>query len=453
MHIHILGICGTFMGGLAVLARAAGHTVTGSDLNVYPPMSEQLTALGIKLSQGYEPRHLQPAPDCVVVGNVVGRGNPAVEYMLDAGLAYQSGPAWLAANVLRGRSVLAIAGTHGKTTTSSMLTYLLDRAGLDPGFLIGGIPLDFGVSAKLAGGGPFVVEADEYDTAFFDKRAKMIHYVPKVAVINNIEFDHADIYPDLEAIERQFHHFVRVIPGSGRLLVNASDAVIGQVLAMGCWTPVETFGAGAGDWQVKALAEDGSAFAVAHQGRSVGEVHWDLVGAHNLVNALAAVAAATAVGVPPARAVAALSGFRGVRRRLERRGEAGGVTIYDDFAHHPTAIETTLAGLRSKVGSARIVALLELRSNSMRLGSHRRALAGALAGADRVMILAPADMAWDPAEVAAEIGKRASFFDNLEDLLAAAFAALRPGDHALIMSNGAFGGIHERLIEALGAKR
>lgn len=451
MHIHILGICGTFMGGVAALARAAGHTVTGSDLNVYPPMSEQLEAMGIEIRHGYEPDHLQPAPDCVVVGNVVGRGNPAVEYMLDAGLAYQSGPAWLADNVLRGRPVVAVAGTHGKTTTSSMLAFILDRAGLRPGFLIGGMPLDFGCSARLADGGPFVVEADEYDTAFFDKRAKMIHYAPKIAVINNIEFDHADIYPDLEAIKRQFHHFVRVVPRSGRLLVNAADEVIGQVLAMGCWTPVETFGGEDGEWQAGLRVADASAFAVTHHGRPVGEVRWGLLGTHNLSNALAATAAASAMGVPPARAVAALSEFRGVRRRLERRGEAGGVTIYDDFAHHPTAIATTLAGLRSKVGAERIVVLLELRSNSMRLGAHRRALAGALAGADRIMILAPGDMAWNPAEVAAELGDRAALFADPEALLAAALAALRPGDHALVMSNGAFGGIHDRLLEALGA--
>ncbi|MFP5506043.1 MAG: UDP-N-acetylmuramate:L-alanyl-gamma-D-glutamyl-meso-diaminopimelate ligase [Gammaproteobacteria bacterium] len=451
MHIHILGICGTFMGGIAQLARAAGHTVSGSDANVYPPMSTQLEAAGIALQEGFRPEHLEPAPDQVVVGNALSRGNPAVEYLLDRGLAYTSGPQWLAEHVLKDRWVLAVAGTHGKTSTSSMLAWILDYAGLNPGFLIGGVPGNFGVSARLGASPFFVVEADEYDTAFFDKRSKFVHYRPRTAILNNLEFDHADIFPDVAAIQRQFHHLVRTIPSNGLIVSNAADANLVEVLAMGCWTPVETVTAGESpaQWRARKLSADGSRFEVWYQNQRQGEVVWDQLGDHNVHNALAAIAAARHAGVPAAQALAALGGFRGVKRRMEVRGVARGATVYDDFAHHPTAIETTLAGLRGKVGDARILAVLEPRSNTMRLGVHRAAIAPALDKADRVWLYEPPDLGWNLADVAGAARPPTEVLPSIDALIAAVVAEARPGDHILIMSNGGFGGIHAKLLAAL----
>ncbi|MFP5345321.1 MAG: UDP-N-acetylmuramate:L-alanyl-gamma-D-glutamyl-meso-diaminopimelate ligase, partial [Gammaproteobacteria bacterium] len=359
MHIHILGICGTFMGGIAAIAREAGHTVTGCDANVYPPMSTQLSELGVTLNEGYHAGHLQPAPDCVVIGNALSRGNPAVEYVLNQGLPYTSGPEWLAQHILCERWVLAVAGTHGKTTTSSMLAWILEHVGLEPGFLIGGVAQNFGVSARLGKAPFFVIEADEYDSAFFDKRSKFIHYRPRTAILNNLEFDHADIFSDLDAIEQQFHHFMRTIPGQGLAIVNGADAALARVLARGCWTPVERFGVNDG-WNIRDNgAEEG--FDILHQGQPLGRLRWGLLGAHNRMNAIAAIAAARHAGVTPAQAIGALQEFQGVRRRMEVRGSVNGVTVYDDFAHHPTAIATTLHGLRRRAGGARILAVLEPR--------------------------------------------------------------------------------------------
>jgi len=445
-HLHILGICGTFMGGLAALAREAGYRVTGCDANVYPPMSEQLASLGIELTEGYGAEQLALAPDVWVIGNVVTRGNPLMEAILDAGARYVSGPQWLAEHVLVGREVLAVAGTHGKTGTASMLAWILERAGRSPGFLIGGQPVDFGVSARLGNGSPFVIEADEYDTAFFDKRSKFVHYPARTAILNNLEFDHADIFGDLAAIERQFHHFVRILPKSGHLVVNGADAALDRVLSQGCWTPVERFGAG-GDWQ--ALEPDErNGFEVRWQGRALGRVRWSQAGAHNRSNALAAIAAARHAGVAPEQAIAALADFRGVRRRLELKGEAGGVAVYDDFAHHPTAIRTTLEGLRARVGASRILAVLEPRSNTMRLGVMKDRLAECLSAADRTYVYA-VDLGWDAAPVLRPLGERARAFTELDALVAAVVADARPGDHVLVMSNGGFGGVHAKLLRAL----
>ena len=449
MRIHILGICGTFMGGVAALARELGIDVEGSDANVYPPMSVQLEALGIALKSGYRAEHLQPAPDRVVIGNALSRGNAAVEYLLDAGLDYVSGPQWLGETVLRGRSVLAVAGTHGKTTTSSLLAHLLDAAGLQPGFLIGGVPGNFGVSARLGSGVPFVIEADEYDTAFFDKRSKFVHYRPRIAVLNNLEYDHADIFPDVAAIQRQFHHLVRTVPGHGRLIVNAEDAHLAEVLAMGCWTPVESFGIDAGDWRARLLVADGSAFAVQHRERDIGTVHWSLLGRHNVMNALAALAAAAAAGADPAALLPAFATFASVKRRMELIGTRDGLHIYDDFAHHPTAIATTLAGLRARVGGARIVTALEPRSNSMRAGAHAEGLAPALRDADAVILLARPELAWDTAPVIAALGGRGSAVSSVDALLAALAAQARPGDHVVFMSNGGFEGAPRRYAAGL----
>ena len=383
MKLHILGIAGTFMGGVAALARELGHEVEGSDQAVYPPMSTQLEQLGIALKQGYSPDNISADCDTIVIGNALSRGNSAVEAVLDAGRAYTSGAEWLRENVLPGRDVIAVAGTHGKTTTTTILSYLLDRAGRDPGFLIGGVAEDFGVSARTGTGREFVVEADEYDTAFFDKRSKFVHYRPLVAILNNLEYDHADIFPDVAAIQRQFHHLVRTVPRRGRLLVNGHDERLGEVLAMGCWTPVERFGFDASfEWSARKLREDGSAFAVVHAGRELGIVEWPLLGDHNVLNGLAALAACHAVGVDVAAAIPSLAAFSSVKRRMEVIGEHAGITVYDDFAHHPTAIQTTLAGLRAKVGDARIVVAMEPRSNSMRLGAHAEALAPSLGIAD-----------------------------------------------------------------------
>jgi UDP-N-acetylmuramate: L-alanyl-gamma-D-glutamyl-meso-diaminopimelate ligase len=455
MHVHILGICGTFMGGIAALARSAGHRVTGSDANVYPPMSTQLQALGIPLIEGYGPEQLDLRPDVVVVGNVMSRGRPIVERLLDSGLPYTSGPEWLAREILHGRHVIAVAGTHGKTTTTSLVAWILEHAGLEPGFLIGGAPANFDCSARLGGPrAPFVVEADEYDTAFFDKRAKFVHYRPRTAILNNLEFDHADIYPDLAAIQQQFHLLLRMVPGGGRLIVNATEPALAEVIARGCWTPREHFtsrAGGAADWTAELAVADGSEFDVLHAGRCVGRVRWDLIGAHNVDNALAAIAAARQAGVEPARAIAALAAFRGIKRRMEVRGTVRGVTVYDDFAHHPTAIATTLAGLRRRVGDARIVAVLEPRSNTMKLGVQRDALPDSLEGADRVWFFWPADLDWDLQAVADRLGGRASVANDIGALVQALAGELRPGDHVLVMSNGGFGGLHGKLLAALGA--
>jgi len=450
MHIHILGICGTFMGGIAVLAREMGYTVSGSDANVYPPMSTQLEQAGIQLGQGYDPAHLEPAPDLVVIGNALSRGNEAVEYVLNRGLSYTSGPAFLADYVLKERWVLAVAGTHGKTTTASMLAWILEYAGLRPGFLIGGVPSNFDISARLGDAPFFVVEADEYDTAFFDKRSKFVHYRPRTVILNNLEFDHADIFPDLAAIQRQFHHLVRTVPGNGLIIAPRDDAALNEILAQGCWTPLERFAlSGDADWTARDIAPDGGRFAVYWQDQLQGVVEWSLIGMHNVHNAVAAIAAARHAGVPSAHGIAALSQFRGVKRRMEQRAIVNDIAIYDDFAHHPTAIATTLAGLRHRVGTARIIALLEPRSNTMRMGVHREQLAPSLAEADAVFLYNPPDLQWDLSAVATAVGAKAQVAINIEDLLKAVSALARPGDHVLIMSNGAFGGIHDKLMEAL----
>ncbi|WP_434775165.1 UDP-N-acetylmuramate:L-alanyl-gamma-D-glutamyl-meso-diaminopimelate ligase [Pseudomonas oryzihabitans] len=448
MHIHILGICGTFMGSLAVLAKEAGHRVTGSDANVYPPMSTQLEAQGIELTQGYDPAQLDPAPDLVVIGNALSRGNPAVEFVLDKGLPYVSGPQWLAEHVLQGRWVLAVAGTHGKTTTTSMLAWVLEHAGMSPGFLIGGVPQNFGISARLGGTPFFVVEADEYDSAFFDKRSKFVHYRPRTTILNNLEYDHADIFPDLAAIERQFHHLVRTIPSSGLIIHPTAETALVRVLQMGCWTPVQTTGEG-GQWQARLLAEDGSRFEVLFDGEVQGTVNWELTGQHNVANALATLAAARHVGVVPSMGVAALSEFRSVKRRMEKVAEVRDVTVYDDFAHHPTAIATTLQGLRARVGSERIIAIIEPRSNSMKLGAHRDGLPDSVTGADSVVWYAPPNLGWDLAGTAAACQVPAVVCDSLEAIIARVQAELDGPTHVVIMSNGGFGGLHGKLAAAL----
>ena len=448
-HLHILGICGTFMGGIAAIAKAAGYRVTGCDANVYPPMSDQLRSLGIELTEGFGAGQLALRPDVWVVGNVVTRGNPLMEAILDSGERYVSGPQWFADEVLMGKHVLAISGTHGKTTVSAMLTWILERAGLAPGFLIGGVPNDFPVSARLTSSPFFVIEADEYDTAFFDKRSKFIHYRPRTAILNNIEFDHADIFDDLEAIERQFHHFVRTVPKSGKVVANGADESVKRVLTMGCWTPVDAFGVPTG-WQAGEPDATG-AFEVAIAGNSAGRVRWSLLGAHNRMNALAALAAARHVGVEPATGIEALASFGGVRRRMQTRGEAKGVTVYDDFAHHPTAIRTTLEGLRQRVGRARILAVLEPRSNTMKRGVMKDALPPSLAQADRVYIYT-SGLGWDARSLFALLGARARCEEDLEALVAAVAAEARAGDHVLVMSNGGFGGIHDKLLDRLSAR-
>ena len=457
MHVHILGIGGTFMGGVAAIARAAGWRVTGSDRDLYPPMSTQLEALGIEVTAGFGAEQLALAPDVVVVGNVMTRGMPVVEALLESGRPYVSGPEWLAREVLKDRWVLAVAGTHGKTTTSSLLAWILEHAGLDPGFLIGGVPANFAVSARLGSAPFFVIEADEYDTAFFDKRAKFVHYRPRTVVLNNLEFDHADIYADVGAIQRQFHHLVRIVPGGGRIVWNAADARLRETLAMGVWTPLEGFARAASAAALWSLsvppgAEDFSRFEVLEAGRVHGTVAWQLIGAHNAENALAAIAAARHAGVPVPRAIEALAQFRGVARRMQLRGEVRGVRVYDDFAHHPTAIATTLDGLRRRVGPAeRIVAVLEPRSHTMRMGVHRDTLAPSLARADEVWLYAPADLGWDASVVLGALGSRARCAGDVDTLARELARAARPGDHVLIMSNGGFGGLHEKLLKQLRA--
>jgi UDP-N-acetylmuramate: L-alanyl-gamma-D-glutamyl-meso-diaminopimelate ligase len=457
-HIHILGIAGTFMGGVAAIAKAAGFRVTGSDLNVYPPMSTQLQALGIEFVQGYGAEQLDLKPDMVVVGNALSRGSPVIEAMLDRGMAYTSGPLWLAEQVLHSRHVIAVTGTHGKTTTTAMLTWILEHAGLQPGYLVGGVPSNFNSSARLGAAPFFVIEADEYDTAFFDKRAKFVHYRPRTAILNNLEYDHADIYPDVASIRRQFNQLLRTVPGAGRLIVNGADPELAKTLSEGCWTPRETFGlAQAGgpscDWTAHSSPDsDASRFTVRFQGRDVAEVAWSLMGEHNVLNALAAIGAAAHAGVSPQRAVEALNAFSGVKRRMEVRGVVDGVTVYDDFAHHPTAIETTLKGLRARVGDARIIAVLEPRSNTMKLGVHRDQLAPSLALADRSWFFAPKDLGWDLKGAVSGMGDRVSLAATVVDLVNGLASEVRTGDHVLIMSNGGFGGLHDKLLAALRAR-
>ncbi len=440
------------MGGIALLAREQGIGVSGADANVYPPMSTQLQEQGIVLTEGYSAARLEPAPDCVVIGNALSRGNPAVEFVLDQGLDYTSGPQWLAEHILKERWVLAVAGTHGKTTTSAMLAWILEHAGLEPGFLIGGIPANFGVSARAGRAPFFVVEADEYDTAIFDKRSKFVHYRPRTLVMNNLEYDHADIFPDIEAIRTQFHHLVRTVPGNGRIIHNADDDNLARVLARGCWSETERFtGSGpAGQWQARLLDADGSRFEVLHAGEPAGTVEWSQIGQHNVSNALAALAAARHAGVPVAQGVAALGAFQGVKRRMEVRGTVNGITVYDDFAHHPTAIATTLQGLRHKLGhAARIFVVLEPRSNTMRMGVHRDNLAAALQGADRVWLYQPPGLDWSLDLVTGALDVPVRVMDSVAALVQSLQQNAVPGDHVLIMSNGGFGGLHDRLLKAL----
>jgi UDP-N-acetylmuramate: L-alanyl-gamma-D-glutamyl-meso-diaminopimelate ligase len=457
MHIHILGICGTFMGGLAALAREAGHRVTGCDANVYPPMSDQLRALDIELIEGWGADQLALKPDLFVIGNVVSRGNALMEAILDAGLPYTSGPQWLAEHVLQGRHVLAVAGTHGKTTTTSMLAHVLDAAGLQPGFLVGGVPMNFGVSARLGAGKTFVIEADEYDTAFFDKRSKFVHYRPRTAILNNLEFDHADIFDDLAAIERQFHHLVRTVPPSGRLVVNAREDSLQRVLAMGCWSEVQRFGARKEEPGALRSRGEPHAFDVLRGSLKVARVEWSLLGEHNQLNALATIAAADHVGVTPEVAAQALARFENVRRRLELRGEARGIKVYDDFAHHPTAMRTTINGLRRKVDQAqaapgaprpRILAVFEPRSNTMKLGTMKAQLPWSLEEAD-LAFCHSGGLGWNAQEALAPMGDQAVVCDTIDKLVARVVAAARPGDHILCMSNGSFGGVHGKLLDAL----
>ena len=439
------------MGGVALLAREHGVQVSGSDANVYPPMSTQLSEQGIVLNEGYEAAHLEPAPDCVVIGNAMSRGNAAVEYTLNKGLAYTSGPQWLSEQVLHDRWVLAVAGTHGKTSTASILAWILEYAGLSPGFLIGGVPGNFGISARLGSGPFFVVEADEYDTAFFDKRSKFVHYHPRTLVLNNLEFDHADIFPDLAAIQTQFHHLVRTVPGNGLIITNAADAHLDHVLERGCWTPVErvSLQAGTAQWQGHKQSEDGRCFDVLLDGECMGTVNWNQLGDHSVHNALAAIAAARHAGVPLAQSIAALGEFKGVKRRMEVRGEVNGITVYDDFAHHPTAIATTLQGLRRRVGEARILLLLEPRSNTMRMGVHRDSLAASMQGADCIWLHQPADIEWSLSDEMHGSKVPVVIKESIAAITADVVRKAQPGDHILVMSNGAFGGIHEKIVKAL----
>ena len=449
MHIHILGICGTFMGGVALLARAAGHKVTGCDANVYPPMSTQLEEQGVGLIEGYDASQVDRAPDVFGVGNAVSRGNPLLEAILDRGLPYVSGPQWLAENVLAGRWVLAVAGTHGKTTTTSLLAWMLEDAGLNPGFLVGGVPQNFGVSARLTESPFFVIEADEYDTAFCDKRSKFVHYRPRTAILNNLEFDHADIFADLAAIETQFHHLVRTIPASGRIVANAREQSLARVIERGCWSELEWF-SDAAQWSVAAGASEAEAvfsLGAVEQGRA----QMPLAGSHNRENALAAIAAARHVGVTPAQSIASLARFRGIKRRLELRGVVNGISVYDDFAHHPTAITLTVGGLRRREPQGRILAVLEPRSNTMKLGVMKAQLPASLAEADAVFCYG-AGLGWDAAEALAPLGARARTYEALDALVTDVAAAARPGDHVLVMSNGGFGGVHQKLLDALAGR-
>ena len=452
MHVHILGICGTFMGSLAVLAKQLGYRVSGSDANVYPPMSTQLEQQGIELMEGFSPKHLLPEPDLVIIGNALSRGNPAVEYVLDEGLNYTSGPQWLAQFVLHDKWVIGVAGTHGKTSTSAMLAWILEYAGMKPGYLIGGVTNDFPSSASLGESPFFVVEADEYDSAFFDKRSKFVHYAPRTAILNNLEFDHADIFDDLGAIQKQFHHLVRCVPGDGCIVYRHGVAAIDETLARGCWTPATSFGLGeasAANWRGELLAADGSAFRLcADRGEPV-DIHWPYCGEHNVENAITAIAAARHVGVAPGIAAQAMAEFGGVRRRLELLGRPGEVAVYDDFAHHPTAIATTLQGLRARSGTGRVIALVEPRSNTMRMGEHREQLAASTALADRVYWFQPAGMNWSLDSVVEHSEAPAQLVENIDELARQVALEAMPGDQIVIMSNGSFGGIHQKLLDQL----
>jgi len=440
------------MGGLALLARSLGHHVTGSDVNVYPPMSTQLQAQGIELMQGYSAEHLQPAPDVVIVGNALSRGNPAIEYMLDAGLTYRSGPQWLAEHVLPERWVLAVAGTHGKSTTASLLAWVLEDNQLAPGFLIGAVPENFGISARLGDTPFFVIEADEYDTAFFDKRSKFVHYGPRTLILNNLEFDHADIFPDLAAIERQFHHLVRVVPGSGLIIDNATEPALQRVLHQGCWTSTESFNRAPG-WQAQLVKADGSVFDVYFKGELQGRVVWDMIGQHSVSNALATLAAARHVGIPVANALESLARFKGLKRRMELRGIVNHISVYDDFAHHPTAITTTLSGLRQRVGEARIIAILEPRSNTMRMGVQADELTNALQDANQVWLYQTDNLGWDPARQITLPENVLHVRQRVADIVEQVAVDAKPGDHILIMSNGGFDNIHQRLLDRLQENR
>jgi len=448
MHIHILGICGTFMAGIAVLARQLGYKVTGSDAATYPPMSTQLEALGIKCYSGYLPKNLVPPPDCIIIGNALSRGNPEVEAIFNKDLPYISGPQWLAEKVLAGRWVLAVAGTHGKTTTSSLLAWILEYIGESPGFLIGGVPENFGVSARLGKRPFFVVEADEYDTAFFDKRSKFVHYHPRTLVLNNLEFDHADIFSDLAAIQRQFHHLIRTVPSKGLIIHKNNEEAIDEVLKQGCWTPHENFGEKESDWHANSLNQEGSHFEVWYKGQPVGEVHWDLIGQHNIYNALAAIASSHHISIPITLACEALETFRNVKRRLELRGKVKGISVYDDFAHHPTAIAVTIEALRKRVGQQRIIAVLEPRSNTMRMGVNKDDLVFALGGADIVILYQPKNINWSLFQIAKSL-RNGVVFKEVEELISYLVTRTYRGDHILIMSNGGFENIHNRLLMAL----
>lgn len=453
MHLHILGICGTFMGGIALLARDMGFEVSGSDVNVYPPMSDQLKSAGIEIITGYQPEQLDPAPDMIIIGNSLSRGNDCVEYILDRGLPFTSGPRWLAEHILVGKYVLAVSGTHGKTTTTGMLAWILDSAGRNPGFMVGGIPENFGISARPSRSDLFVLEADEYDTAFFDKRSKFIHYSPRTLIINNIEFDHADIFPDMIAIRREFHNLIRTIPGTGKIIINQGDEEIRQVLTMGCWTPVESFGLQAGDWRAVPLKDDFSRMQIVMQGVVSGELEWELIGRHNAENALAAIAAASSIGVNPDTAIAALGNFKNIKRRLQKLATVRGISVYDDFAHHPTAIRSTLAALRNKVGRDRIITILEPRSNTMKMGVHRDTLAPSLAESDAVSLYQAPDLSWQLSVVSEGLGEKCRIFTGVEEIIDDIAASAEAGDHIVIMSNGGFQGLHQRLIQRLAAGR
>ncbi|MGB0835213.1 MAG: UDP-N-acetylmuramate:L-alanyl-gamma-D-glutamyl-meso-diaminopimelate ligase [Psychrobium sp.] len=450
-HIHILGICGTFMGGIAILARELGYKVTGSDANVYPPMSTQLEQSGIELIEGYDPSQLEPAPDLVVVGNAMSRGNPCVEFMLDRNIPYTSGPQWLLENLLKDRWVIALSGTHGKTTTASMVAWILEDNDQRPGFLIGGVPQCLGVSAKLGEAPFFVVEADEYDSAFFDKRSKFVHYRPRTLVINNLEFDHADIFPDLAAIQRQFHHLIRMVPSNGLVISPTETKSSEEVLAMGCWSDTQTMGHN-GDWSYELLNADGSSFKVCYQGKFVGQLDWDLIGKHNVQNAMMAIAATRHVGMSTGQAIDSLSRFVNAKRRLETRGVVNKVTVYDDFAHHPTAIHTTLEGLRAKVGQQRVIAILEPRSNTMKQGVHQDTLFNSMSEADAIFLYQPSDIGWDMRDMVTDNAPMTVIESDLEKLVERIVELAKPDDHLLVMSNGGFGGIHQKLLDRLALK-
>lgn len=455
--IHILGICGTFMGGVALLAKEANIDVSGSDVNVYPPMSTLLESQDIDVLQGFSPEHIKGLTEegQVIVGNVMTRGMDIVEHVLNKNVSYNSGPQWLYENILKGRWVLAVSGTHGKTTTASMLAWILEYAGMSPGFLIGGVPENFGVSARLGDSPFFVVEADEYDTAFFDKRSKFVHYHPRTLVINNLEYDHADIFPNLDAIKTQFHHLMRMVPSEGLVVTNAEESNIQDVIDRGCWTPIEEFSSenaksqNPSGWATKYLKADGSVFEVFFEGERQGVVSWDLLGKHNVSNALAAIAAARHAGVPAEHSINGLAEFKGIKRRMELRGEVNNIRVYDDFAHHPTAIETTLEGLRANVKESKIIAILEPRSNTMRLGIHKESLSASLQTADQVMLFQPEGLDWDMDDVLTTLGDKASLHNDIDELVSVAVKSANSGDHLLVMSNGGFGGIHEKLLTTL----